>query len=240
MSLSPFSRDDRPLHSSPSSQLARSTSQPNRPPNSSANSPLTLAQALTITAGLAGLIGLLSGSVMRFSLSKSSNARFLSPLQTFPELSDWSSAPAPNVLDSAESGDAWEDNSSDSWSENADLNWETGSDFDEFSSEGFTESPRSSALTLEGKEQLESFSEADTGLTIVSPDNAIAPRTFDAFADRKEGRSRLGEDPLKSLSEGPLLRKNELSLPADGDGFSTEENLFEGSLSDENLSEERF
>jgi hypothetical protein len=50
---------------------------------------LNLAQSLLITAGLAGLTGLLMGAVVRFSLSQSSNTRFLSPLQTFPELADW-------------------------------------------------------------------------------------------------------------------------------------------------------
>lgn len=72
MSLSPFK--------SPS-QLS------NRPKNA----PLRLSQALLITAGLAGLVGLFSGIIIRFSLShsSSSNARFLSPLQTFPELPNW-------------------------------------------------------------------------------------------------------------------------------------------------------
>ncbi|MGB7250475.1 MAG: hypothetical protein WBC73_16170 [Phormidesmis sp.] len=46
--------------------------------------PLTLFQALIITAGLAGLIGLCSGATIRFALAHSANARFLSPLQTFP------------------------------------------------------------------------------------------------------------------------------------------------------------
>lgn len=50
---------------------------------------LTLSQALLITAGLAGLVGLFSGVVIRFSLSNSDSARFLSPLQTFPSLSTW-------------------------------------------------------------------------------------------------------------------------------------------------------
>ncbi|MGB3298940.1 MAG: hypothetical protein WBA76_11765 [Phormidesmis sp.] len=53
------------------------------------NAPLSLSQALLITAGLAGLVGISSGIVIRFSLSHSSNARFLSPLQTFPALSNW-------------------------------------------------------------------------------------------------------------------------------------------------------
>ena len=51
--------------------------------------PLSLLQALLITAGLAGLVGLSGGIVIRFSLSHSPNARFLSPLQTFPPLPNW-------------------------------------------------------------------------------------------------------------------------------------------------------
>lgn len=53
------------------------------------NERLTLSQALLITAGLAGLFGLGSGAVIRFSLSNSPDASFLSPLQTFPALSSW-------------------------------------------------------------------------------------------------------------------------------------------------------
>ena len=63
--------------------------------------PLTLSQALTITAGLAGLIGLISGVIIRFSLANSSsNARFLSPLQTFPALSDWTPELPQETVDS--------------------------------------------------------------------------------------------------------------------------------------------
>lgn len=51
--------------------------------------PLSVSQALLITAGLAGLVGLFIGGLIRFSLANSSNARFLSPLQTFPALSNW-------------------------------------------------------------------------------------------------------------------------------------------------------
>ena len=61
--------------------------------------PLSLPQALLITAGLAGLVGLSGGVIIRFSLSHSSNARFLSPLQTFPALPSW-------TLDSPEGGTA--------------------------------------------------------------------------------------------------------------------------------------
>ncbi len=58
-------------------------------PHHSERDRLTLSQALLITAGLAGLVGLFSGALIRFSLSNSDNARFLSPSQTFPALSNW-------------------------------------------------------------------------------------------------------------------------------------------------------
>lgn len=83
MSISPFEPDERPLPWRASSPNPLHKTMPKA-------DPLTLFQALTITAGMAGLIGLLSGVAMRFSLANSSNARFLSPLQTFPALSNWS------------------------------------------------------------------------------------------------------------------------------------------------------
>ncbi len=73
MSTSPFQAKTRP----PS------------PPDQPKPERLSRSQALLITAGLAGFIGLSSGIIMRFSLSNSSSARFLSPLQTFPDLPDW-------------------------------------------------------------------------------------------------------------------------------------------------------
>jgi len=241
MSLSPFSRDDRPSNVPPSSQLVRLEKQPNKQPSKPSSSPLTLSQALTITAGLAGLIGLLSGGAMRFSLSKSSNTRFLSPLQTFPALSNWSSSP--NAVEGASTANEREGDALDSWGRAADLDWDTGSDFDEFSSEGFTELPSARDVTIQRSadrtEPLEPFSgpESDSESDLYSDFNgdSIVPSNFDAFANRKERRHRAGEDPFKSLSEGPLLRKTELSLPVDSDIPSDGESFFE-----ENLSEERY
>lgn len=79
MSISPL----KPSHARPPIKVS-----PAR--QGSASDPLTISQALLITAGLAGLIGLGSGLAMRFSWAHSANVRFLSPLQTFPALEDWS------------------------------------------------------------------------------------------------------------------------------------------------------
>jgi hypothetical protein len=70
------------------SPVQANTRQPS-PPDRPKSDRLSRSQALLITAGLAGFIGLSSGIIMRFSLSNSSSARFLSPLQTFPDLPDW-------------------------------------------------------------------------------------------------------------------------------------------------------
>ncbi len=72
MSLSPFNSN---AEQAPSTQ--------------SKDERLSVSQALLITAGLAGLVGLFIGGLIRFSLANSSNVRFLSPLQTFPALSTW-------------------------------------------------------------------------------------------------------------------------------------------------------
>lgn len=71
------------------SPLPPNNSQPSGQPNGSKRDRLKRSQALLITAGLAGLVGLCGGIMMRFSLSNSSSARFLSPLQTFPDLANW-------------------------------------------------------------------------------------------------------------------------------------------------------
>jgi hypothetical protein len=73
------------MSTSPAEAKTRQPSHPDRPKSDR----LSRSQALLITAGLAGFIGLSSGIIMRFSLSSSSSVRFLSPLQTFPDLPDW-------------------------------------------------------------------------------------------------------------------------------------------------------
>ncbi|MEO0770302.1 MAG: hypothetical protein AAFY72_12865 [Cyanobacteria bacterium J06649_4] len=113
MSISPFKPEDRPLKQWKSSAAQSSLA------GESKEQALTLSQALTITAGMAGLIGLISGIVIRFSLANStdSEARFLSPLQTFPELSDWTPQLPQETADShylpgGTRRDSWESESS--------------------------------------------------------------------------------------------------------------------------------
>ena len=72
------------MSTSPSKQDPRSLSQQNTVRDKLDSPPLSLSQALTITAGMAGLIGLVSGAVIRFFLTNSPDASFLSPIQTFP------------------------------------------------------------------------------------------------------------------------------------------------------------
>ncbi|MEM6597714.1 MAG: hypothetical protein AAF635_06010 [Cyanobacteria bacterium P01_C01_bin.69] len=222
MSLSPFRQDNRPLNT------------PSPLPASHANEPLTLSQALIITAGLAGLIGLLSGGFMRFSLSRSPNARFLSPLQTFPTVSDQSEN-APTEASDFSSTRSLEDNiekeSLGSWEGDSDLSWETGSDFDEFSSEGFTQSPSSTELNEESLDSWGQPLESESGAI----GESTAPRNFDSFADRVEGRGRAASDPLKSLSEGPLLRRPERTLPAQNEIYTDNESFENESFSDESF-----
>jgi hypothetical protein len=91
MSLSPF----KPGHS----KHSLSSSAPSK------EAALTRAQALLITAGIAGLIGLSGGAVVRFLLSNSANARFLSPLQTFPAIPTWASDLSADELAGSELSD---------------------------------------------------------------------------------------------------------------------------------------
>lgn len=220
-------------------------------PAKSSDSPLTLSQALTITAGLAGLIGLLSGGVMRFSLARSSNARFLSPLQTFPTLSDWSSETNATAVEVPEGvndwkNNDWENNERDSWKRNTDLNWQTGGDFDEFSSESFTEFPSSGERAPEVNVRVEPFSGIEQERFGEASDESFAPElfapsNFDDFADRQEGRLRTGDqDPLKSLSEGPLLRQTELSWPGEGNVAGDDDNFLDEERLSDSLLETEF
>ncbi|MGC1307464.1 MAG: hypothetical protein WA885_09565 [Phormidesmis sp.] len=157
---------------------------------------LTLSQALIITAGMAGLVGLSSGVIVRFLLADSPDARFLSPLQTFPALSDWSSELPQGTADSAYvPGDA------------------VPADQVILEQSVYTEDQISTIDSINpanSKEQLASDPGDDTfdstSFLDTEATQDIAPvdtATFDTFAGR--GRSDRPVDPLKALETGPKL-----------------------------------
>ncbi|MEL7511380.1 MAG: hypothetical protein AAGM27_04410 [Cyanobacteria bacterium J06554_3] len=192
MSISPFEPDERPLpwRSSSPSQSDKTTPKAD---------PLTLSQALTITAGMAGLIGLLSGVAMRFSLANSSNARFLSPLQTFPALSNWSpQLPQSPGRSEALSGEALS-------GEAPRERWESELD----------EAYRDSADA-----QLELSEPTDPAAY-----DFISVDSFDEFADRKEGTADVdGPDPWETLRRGPSLSDPDADVaPFDGPAIAADE-----------------
>lgn len=239
MSLSPLRQNQLPADVASSSQLPMGSPR--------TDSPLTLSQALTITAGMAGLIGLLSGSVIRFSLANSPNARFLSPLQTFPVVSNSTSDSSTNKPDSngvnpaTRAGDSLlERNTSESWQQPDELDWPTdNSDFETFSSEGFTDTESTTELGFPDEPVsvpiLESTLEESTLEKESVLESNIVPNTFDAFANRAQTQRRFEteEDPLKVLSNGPMLGQPDLTpssintFPQDADTENFETGLDE-------------
>ncbi len=177
MSTSPLKSGDRTR----SQQQKKVKKQPD-------DQPLTLSQALTITAGMAGLIGLVSGVFIRFSLAHSSNARFLSPLQTFPTLSNWTS----DVPLSSPESNTSESNASeldpDSPAPSVD-----SSSFDD--SQGPVDYLDSSSSNSDYPGGFDEFANRS---------NSAAQSTQDS-----------AQDPLEVLRSGPLLRESE-SLDSDG------------------------
>ena len=150
---------------------------------------LTLSESLLITAGLAGLIGLGGGAIIRFSLPHSPNASFLSPLQTFPTLSSWPSASPSDTADAQ----APETPTPDS-----------------------DRSPE--ALPLPAFERLAPLAggESDQPSSTSGADlESIDTATFDSFADRQN--SSQPADPWEALKQGPDLGMVESSAEADLD-----------------------
>ncbi|MBE9060170.1 hypothetical protein [cf. Phormidesmis sp. LEGE 11477] len=143
--------------------------------------PLSIFQALTITAGMAGLVGLISGAIIRFSLTTSPNARFLSPIQTFPTSSDWESdslAPDSNSSDFSPDLDSEE-------SKIDQINTVYPSSFDEFASRSqrptqFTQDPleklRSGPLLRESA----NFDSDGVDITIPELEDPVFEPYFDA------------------------------------------------------------
>ncbi|MEL6776166.1 MAG: hypothetical protein AAFO06_02845 [Cyanobacteria bacterium J06597_16] len=141
---------------------------------------LSLSQALIITAGIAGLIGLMGGTVMRFSLSNSTNARFLSPLQTFPNLSSWTPE-----LPQRTSDNHYLPGGTDTYENNV-SKVETSQ-----SLEGVTDpTPNASDALNSGSKGL------------------IDIATFDTFADRAASEKN-ATDPWEVLQEGPRLGRSD-------------------------------
>lgn len=146
---------------------------------------LTLSQALIITAGLAGLLGLCGGAAIRFSLANSSSTRFLSPLQTFPKLSTWAPVPDQNA-DAQNSSDGAESSDSPPIPEAIRMPV-----FDAM--EPLSESTNERDQTVSGQPDLEGSREQAEVFDIT---------TFDAFAARDDSRNP-PPNPLETLRKGP-------------------------------------
>jgi hypothetical protein len=175
MSISPFKSGDKTR-----SQQPKVKKKPD-------DQPLTLSQALTITAGMAGLIGLISGVFIRFSLAHSSNTRFLSPLQTFPTLSSWASdAPL-----SSPDPDTSESNAS------------------ELDVDSLTPSVDSSSFDdSQGRIDYSGSSYSDT-------DYPAGFDEFANRSSSAQSTQDSAQDPLEVLRSGPLLRESG-NLDSDG------------------------
>lgn len=221
MSLLPFGRNSLRRSSLPkeaksmfsSAQLHSAQSDQTGAIQSRNASRLTLTQALTITAGMAGLVGLLSGVLVRFSLANSSNARFLSPFQTFPELSEWSSEAVPSAATDSTALNEISEDIDRVWQAPTDLEWETNDqDFDTFSSEGFTDTqPTTELIEADSAGEDSSRDEATPFLNTESVRSdevdSFNVQNFDVFANRAERQLQTDVDPFEALSKGPLLRK---------------------------------
>ena len=158
---------------------------------SAPSEPLTLSQALLITAGLAGLIGLCSGAFIRFSLANSPEASFLSPLQTFPALSNWTPELSQETADTL-TNDAYGPSE--------------GSAYESDDPQRYLE--EDTILTFEPAEPIEAEETNPIGEsldTAISEDTGpVDIATFDAFANREKRRQR-DADPLDLLQRGPNI-----------------------------------
>lgn len=223
MSISPFEPDERPLPWRASSTNSSDKTTPKA-------DPLTLAQALTITAGMAGLIGLLSGVAMRFSLANSSNARFLSPLQTFPALSNWSpqlsqSPGRSEALSDDAPQESWESESNETDRDSADGQLELSETtdpaaFDFISVDSFDEfaDRKEGAAAVELPDPWETLRR---GPSLSEPDTDVAPfdeptiaadeagETFPVFETEWEAEEDyFGSEPFTDFSESDFSESN--------------------------------
>lgn len=193
---------------------------------------LTFSQALTITAGLAGLVGLCSGVFIRFSLANSPSTRFLSPLQTFPALSNWKPEPPTDSVDYQDISGFADANGTEVLEENE---WREESEWEEESlADEFDNAPNNEAfegpLVEEPWSEEPFLSSADDTNVLKSTDSrsetSFETNTFDAFANRSEdGASRQDNEALlKRLERGPQFRQPEDSSLEDRD-YSEEDTL---------------
>lgn len=178
MSLSPFqsrngqSAQGKPVHSIRLTQPSA---------KDEGHQPLTLSQALTITAGLAGLVGLLSGVFLRFSIVNSPNSARFSPLQTFPTLANGPPEPSADGHDTQR------------------LDRTNSATLDP---QGTQPIPTFEAIAPAESEETAQIVEGSSDITDLS--------TFDAFAARDQSRNGSAGDPLEALSKGPSFGLRQL------------------------------
>lgn len=155
---------------------------------------ISLSQALIITAGMAGLIGLFSGVIIRFSLANSPNARFLSPLQTFPALSTWTPEPSESSQSVADpEGNA--------------------------TSRDYTQDEQSEAIrTFESSEPPDYLQEeleepTDDSFNLTNDTDSVDATTFDTFADRNTPSRPSASGRWEALEAGPKFRQDAEGKP---------------------------
>ncbi len=176
---------------SPSKVNARPKVNARNRSKSASPDPLTLSQALLITAGLAGIVGLGSGAFLRFALAHSPNTRSLSPLQTFPALSNWTPELPQKTADSHYLPGG-------------------GSGYEKGSDRPAPDAPQanSNILTFEPAAPIDSNQSSPMGNSlsteITVDSKSAATKTFDAFAARSKRRPRPAA-PLDLLKKGPDL-----------------------------------
>lgn len=189
------------------------------PPPQRRHERLSLSQALIITAGLAGIIGLGSGAAIRFSLATSSNTRFLNPLQTFPALPNW----APELPQGAAADSHYLPGS-------AAPNRTGGVDS--------LPAPADRAASTDSR----SIPAADA---VDSPDGtfpnqnsaAFDTRSFDAFAARDKGNNSPA-DLRETLEKGPTIGINGTDSRGSVDSVDSIEKSSAPPNSDDNLTRE--
>ncbi|NJM98616.1 MAG: hypothetical protein HC800_16970 [Phormidesmis sp. RL_2_1] len=185
MSTSPFTPRNNKTHSS-AAQL-----KPDR---------LTRSQALIITAGLAGLIGLGSGSMIRFALAGSTNTHFLNPLQTFPARANWSSELPIGTTDNS-----WHEPNTDEDDDGQKSDWpqeNQPADSSQFSTFELDQT------LIESLDEHDSTSDdgfnQNTNPSLSKGSDAFNQTTFDSFAARDE-RNNVPLDPWETLKQGPTI-----------------------------------